>query len=280
MGLAAKMKIATLGLLAATVVGCGQPPLPTITVPPSPGGAIDFADLTAVLAATVDDAGRVDPTALAVHLPRLNRQLSGLSGPWPARARSGSARLAWLYNARAAWSLRIVAEGLARTGLRNDRFALPATIDLRRLLGTPFVLDGLSCTLGQIDEQLARYDDYRIPVAAPGATDIAGSMPRAAFAPGAVTASLPERLDRYVAAAERVVIDHDAKRLRVPPTLWRLAPTVCRGYNQRFGSVGASLATALTAAVGPRARDRLAEAQGYELARRPGPAGIVATDPE
>ncbi len=266
-------------LLASAMTGCADKRPAAITVPPPRDEAIDFADLAIVLAAAVDADGRVDATALTVHLPRLERQLSQLSGPWPNSAGSATdaTRLAWLYNARMAWSLRIVATGVQRASGRGDRFVLPATIEQHRLRQTPFVLDGRTHTLAEIDRRLGQYDDYRIPAAAPGAADVDGPMAQAPFAAETVIASLPERFDRYVRDENRLVIDHDAKRLAVPPALWRLAPGIRDEYNRRFGTAEASLATALAAAVGPRARDRLAEAQGYEVSPRTDPAGIVAT---
>jgi len=265
----------------AALGGCpGQAAPPAIVLPTVTGGPVlVFDDLAVVLAAVVDEDGRIDPTALAVHRLRLDRQLARLAHPWPDKTGTGltDERLACLYNARMAWSLRIVARELRPAGRRGDLFELPPTIPQRRLLDTSFALGGREMSLRAIDRMLADYDDYRIAAAAPGATDLAGALPAEPFAATTVRETLPRRFNAYVLAGDRLQADHDRRQLRVPPALWPFRDRIIGRYTRRFGLAEVYLSTALAVDLEPRGRDRMEDARGYPAVRRDGPAGIVAT---
>ncbi|MFW6133336.1 MAG: hypothetical protein ACOC8F_05515 [Planctomycetota bacterium] len=264
-------------LAAVTVVGgCagGEPIVLSETA-----GAPGFAALAAVLAAAVDERGAVDPTALAVQLPHLERQLVALARPWPPAARqAGSdARLAWLYNARAAWSLRIVARDRTVDAVFGDMVHLPERIAPRRLMETPFSMDGRQWTLAAIDRELLTYDDARIAPSAPGATDWAGALPRTPFDAATVRAALGPRFDAYLADQRRVVVDHADQRLRVPPALRAVAERIIAAYEMRYDTEDAMLVTALLPYAQGGAKRRLISAMGYDAARRADGPGIVTT---
>lgn len=265
-------------ILSLIVAGCApHGNVPTLTAARAGNPvAITFDDLAVVLSATVDQAGRVDATALAVNLPRLKRQVDALAGHWPATAHAGDARLAWLCNARAAWSLWVIAEHLRPLGGRGDAFELPETIGTNVLLDRRFVLDGKPATLRDIDAELAREDDFRLAATAPCATDLGGKLSRRPFSAEEVRSSLRRRFQDLIRDGDRVVIDHADRRLRVPPALWRVAGDLPERYNKRFNTQEASLATALGPYLDAAARRRLAGATDYPAAPRRGPAGIVA----
>ena len=262
-------------LAAAAGGGCaGNQPivLPEAAAPPG------FAALAEVLAAVVDADGAVEPTALAVRLPQLEYQLAALAGPWPpeARAAGSDARLAWLYNARAAWSLRIVARERMIDAVFGDVFHLPERIDARRLLATPFPMDGGLWTLAAIDRELLAYEDVRVAAAAPGATDWAAPLPGAPFEAATVRATLDARFNALLADGRRVVVDHGDQRLAVPPALWAAAGRIVAAYETRYGTRDALLVTALLPYAQGKAHRRLVSAMGYEAVRRSGDPGIVA----
>ena len=273
--------LATWAVVTSATVGCApldRPGPPIAVAQADADGEISFDDLAVVLAAVVGADGRIDATALAAHLPRLDRQLAQLGGPWPAPAAGGQTdqRLAWLYNARAAWSLRIVARELRPLAGRADAFTLPRSIPRRRLLLTPLPLAGKWTTLAEIDDDLARYDDFRLAASAPGASDLAGRLPQRPFAAQTVRSLLATRFRHYVRDGSRLVADHDRRRLYVPPALWRVAPRLKAEFNRRFDTRDASLVTALGPYLDAQGRRRLAGALGYRVSRRTGPAGIVA----
>ena len=283
----------TLGLLAALLAGCADPPAPNSLwahASPSPGlatqtgassrPAIGFGELAKLLAGTVDEQGVIDPTALAIHLPRLERQLALLAQPWPAEIAGertgGDERLAWLYNARAAWSLRIVASELAPRPRQPDLFALPTTIRVRKLLEQPITLNGQTTTLAAIDRELARDKDFRLAAAAPCATDFFGRLPREPFTGLTVRAAAAQRFRDYLHDPNRVVVDHDYKRLRVPPALWQFVPLILADYDQRYASRGVQPASALAEFANVPDRQRMQDATGYPAVERQTEAGIVA----
>ncbi len=266
----------------ALAAGCASPPhgAAPIEVEPVAVDAIDFDDLAVVLAATVGEGAgaEVDATALAVHLARLGRQTAQLAGSWPdAAVGPGSdMRLAWLYNARAAWSLRIVAREMQSAGLRGDRFILPEAISYERLTQSSFVMDGRMTTLAAIDRELAGWDDYRIGVLAPGATDLDGPLPREPFDAETVRSRLDDRFDAYLQDEARLVIDHADRVVRIPPALALAADGVVAAYNRRFATEGATLTTALRIGLGVGGRRRMEEAMGYRTVVRDGPVEITA----
>ena len=237
-----------------------------------------FDDLAAVLSATVNRHGRIDATALAAHLPRLQRQLTILAQPWPteARDRGSDERLAWLYNARIAWSLRIVSQDLMPLARRSDAFDLPEKISQQKLLDSPFPLNGGTATLRDIDRELTAYDDFRLAVAAPCATDLFGPLPQTPFEAQTVRETATDRFVRFVLDPCRVVVDHRARRLRVPPALWGVADALTAEFNQRYNTRHATLAAALGAYLDARGRDKMKDAQGYAVVPRVKTAGIAA----
>ncbi len=264
-------------------VGCSAPagpPVPILLPEAVDGQGMAFDDLAVVLAAAVDEDGRIDPTALAVQRPRLDRQLARLAGPWPANVAHGltDERLACLYNARMAWSLRLVARELRPTAGRADLFELPAAVGQSRLLDTAFPLAGRETTLRAVDRALADFDDFRIAAVAPGATDLFGALGAEPFRGETVRATLGRRFNAYVLAGDRLQADHDARRLRVPPALWRSRDRIVERYARRFDIAGVYLSTALAIDLEPRGRDRMEDVRGYPAVRRDGPAGIIATE--
>jgi hypothetical protein len=266
-------------VIASLLAGCRPTSAPIAVAPPPAGQSITCDDLAAVLSEVLDREGRIDPTALAVHLPRLERQLSLLALPWPQEAAGGHSdqRLAWLYNARAAWSLRIIARELFPLEGRRDAFDLPAAIDRERLMNTPFPLDGRQMSLTAIDVELAGWGDFRLAALAPDATDLAGPLPQRPFAADTVRQDLPARLaTKLLADPRRLVIDHDQQVVGVPPAIWRARQNLIMEYNQHQPVRPADLLTALRPLADPAARQRLTDAMGYRVEERRGPAGISA----
>ena len=245
-------------------------------VPAADEAPMSFDDLAVVLTEAVDARGRLDPTALAVHRPRLEHQLALLARPWPAELRRGQGdrRLAWLYNARAAWSLAIVARELRPAEGRHDAFELPAAMPAGRLLHTPFPLDGRRTTLAEIDGLLAGWADFRVAVTAPCATDWAAPLPGRPFGAEDVRDSLERRFGATVDDPRRLVIDHDWRQVWVPAALWRAREVIIMEYNQRQLTRQADLLTALGPHLDAHGRARLADAKGYRLVGRGGTAGI------
>lgn len=273
----AKLLLATLPLAAmALLAGCAQQ-YPRIEIPPAAADApMTFDDLAAVFSQVLDERGQIDPTALAVHLPRLDRQLALLARPWPQDVATGQSdqRLAWLYNARAAWSLRIVAGELRPLDGRRDAFDLPETIDSSRLMGTPFPLNGREMTLSAIDEELTAWGDFRLAALAPDATDLAGPLPAKPFTAENARQSLAERFGELLADPRRLVVDHDYQVVRVPPAIWRARQGILMEYNYRRSTAQADLLAALRSYVAAPARGRLADAAGYRVEVHRGPAAI------
>lgn len=278
-------------VVVMTTIGCApvrraQGPAPTPAVHRLPTVRSDapalssdyaFGDLAFVLGLVVRPDGSVDPTALAVHRPRLRRSLETLARPWPELA--GDERIAWLYNARMAWCLELASRELTPWMGRADAFTLPASMPRAKLLDSPIVIDADRATLSEIDEELQRGQDFRIAVVAPCVTDLGGRLRRAPFDADDVQSTLGGRFNEYLAAGNRLVVDHDARALRGPPLLFARAEELQRAHNERYHTRGASLATALRPFADTRGRDILADATGYRLVERRGPAGLIVHRP-
>jgi hypothetical protein len=113
-------------------------------------------------------------------------------------------------------------------------------------------------------------------VSAPGACDLCGPLPAAPFTAETMRSGLDERFRRTARDPRRWLVDHDARELRVPPSLWRFAGRLTDEYNRRYGTRGAELATALRPYLDAEGRLRMDQARGYSVRPRTGPAGIAA----
>jgi len=247
-------------LSAAVAAGCVAPVdttpvfLDTDGVRPS----TDYADLATLLQDAMDEEGRVDADDLRRHEACLDRQLRRLAITGPRSTPDLLARqadlLAYWCNARAAWALKLAL-------LADCPDELPPEALERR----PFPLDGRRMTLEQIDAELARHG-WRVVAAAPGIRYTRARIPRAPFAPEDVYERLAARLQEFLGASERFVIDEEARTLRVPRMIWEFREKLIADYERKHRTVDAMFVTALLSYTTGSAHRRLQDAIGYAAA--------------
>jgi hypothetical protein len=261
-------------LTAATVAlaalgGCAPPMvrLDTAGVKPS----ADFADLAAVLHRCVNSDGLLDLDAAAKCSDLLDAQVKKLAacGPdtQPALFPSSEDRLAYWYNARMAWELKLVVMGKYRDE------PTPAQLE-----EWPFVVDGKERTLSQIDMILALDDDWRVVAAAPSVRLHRAELSDKPFEAAEIRPAVLRRYEKFLGDPRRWVIDIDRHSILVPPVLWRIHHAIIKNFEISYRTTGATLNAALGAGLSGPARRRLQDAVGYEAVEGPsnGPLAVVA----
>ena len=246
--------------------GCSTAPEPVVLTPTALQRSVTYDDLGVILAAVVTRHGRVDVTELTKepNVTRLNAQLYRLSivGPTasPSLLPTPEDRLAYWYNARTAWALKLALDA-----------SCPVRMAADQLRGRPFPLDGREMTLDRIDEALADDGDWRATVAAPGIVFQRAVLPDRPFAAQDVRERMARRLNEFLANEEHFVIDVKRKTVVIPDVLWRLRENLIARHHARYGTQGATLATALLPHATGAAHRRLQDAVGYRcLAARRG----------
>ena len=252
-------KFALLSAAAVAAAGCGSPAAPIELDTRGVTAAVDYEALGRVLAEVVDDEGRLDIDALTDTAETLEEQLKllAVTGPTvtPQLLAGDEEKLAYWYNARAAWSLRLL---LAADPPDVDRIA-EADVNAR-----PFPLDGRTMTLADLDDILAEDADFRAVAAAPGVTAVHARMPERPFTPGGLRRQIAVRLSDLIDDETRFVIDIRRQRILVPPVLWRFREKLIESHQRRYGVERATLATALLEYVEGSPHRRLQDAIGYE----------------
>jgi hypothetical protein len=228
-------------------------------------------ELAGVLAAAVTRSGRLNLAALKRQSAALDRQLRrmAVTGPTasPALLPTPEHAIAYWYNARAAWSMKLLlVEGCPKEVRRDS------------LLGRQFPLDGRPMCLAGIDEVLAKDKDFRTAVAVPGATTEDARLPRKPFVAEGIRRQIAERFAAFIDDKTRFVIDVREQQVLVPPALWRFRDRLTRAYDTRYGTEGATLITALLAYLTGSPLRRLQDAIGYQAVEADSPYLVVATE--
>jgi hypothetical protein len=252
--------------------GCAGAPVPPVRLDTAGvAPAANYEDLAFVLTTATNDKGYLDYDVLKNDANRLEAQLKRLAvtGPTatPALFPTYESRLAYWYNARAAWAIRLALDA----DCPRDSLA-PARLEERG-----FPLDGRGMTLDQIDALLLRSFDWREAAAAPCVRLHRPRLPRKPFAPDDVKADAIARLKEYLADDDRFVIDVDSKTIFYPPALWAVRGRLIEEYGRQYHTQGTTLNTALLPYAGRIGELRLQSAIGYAEAcdSRDGPLACL-----
>jgi hypothetical protein len=213
--------------------------------------------LAAVLSECTNKAGYIDCGELKRRKPLLDACLKRLAVTGPAAAPSlyptPDARLAYWYNARAAWAMRLALDA------NCPRKALaPARLEER-----PFPLDGRQMTLDAIDAIILRDYGWQAAVAAPCVRLRRARLPARPFAARDVRPAVERRLQEYLADRDRFVIDVAGRDILFPPVLWGVRERLVAEHEQAFHTRGSTLNTALLPFASGVGSLRLQDATGY-----------------
>ncbi len=247
-------------LAAAILSGCGSEPRPLQPIVLDANGVlprVDYTDLDAVLERAVNKDGLVDAFDANIVASRLDQQLKRLAitGPTatPILFPTAEDRLAYWYNARAAWSIKLAM-------LANCPQDLPAA----SLEGRAVPLDGRSMTLEQIDAILSQDADWRIAVAAPSVRMNRPPLPAKSFAAADVRPQAASRVSAYVADDKRFNIDIENRVVYFPSVMWRFRQQLIDQYNATYHTTGATqLVTAMLPLFEGLPQRRLQGAMGF-----------------
>ncbi len=200
----------------------------------------------------------------------LNRQLKRLAvaGPTttPSLFPTRNERLAYWYNARTAWALRLLLEAWDRRVIsdltQQNLIAVTTPFSQRR-----FPIDGGTMTLDGIDAAIARQGGPLAVMAAPGLDLRRASLPRNAFEAETVFENLPVRFSTFVGDEKRFVVDILNQRVLVPPVIWQYRESLLAKHRRAYNVEQITLTTALLPLVDRESQRRLQNAIGYSCVR-------------
>ena len=253
-------KLALAITLALTLAGCDSL-YPAVKLAADSGTSprLSYADLGEVLDGLLTDDGLLFPEVLKRRSDILDRQLRLMTvmGPQtsPEQLASDDDVLAYWYNARAAWAMKL-------TLVCN----CPLRLSKGELIDRRFQIDGREMTLTEIDAQVASLGDWRVTAAAPGVTLARARLPQKPFSGKDVRARVSQRVRQLLDDDKRFVIDVDHKTVVVPRVIWECRETILSEYESAYGAENATLTTALLPHAGPAGQRRLHDAVGYDVA--------------
>jgi hypothetical protein len=254
---------------AALPIGCNEAPakpvaLDTAGIEP----AVDYADLAAVLdkvfvaRRSARRHGLIDADAAAGLAEHLDRQLKRLAvtGPsaTPGLLPTDEARLAYWYNARAAWAIKLAMVAKFPRALKAEEFYT-----------RPFPLDGRLMTLKDIDTVLASDRDWRTLISAPCVTLQRARLPDEPLGPGNIRQQIARGLADLIDDDKRFIISAPRKEMLIPPVLWSLEEKLRKSHDATWNTQGSTLTTALLPYISGSAHRRLQDAIGYRCVPAP-----------
>ena len=261
-----KFALATVWVLCPAA--CEQPAERVVLETKGVRPELHYYDLAIVLERVVTDDGLVIPMALRQQADRLERQLAllAVTGPTatPAQLPTEADRVAYWYNARAAWAMKLA-----------DLCQCPKEMRRGHLVDRAFPLDGRVMSLSAIDSELAEFEDWRVLVASPGVTLSRCRLPAEPFSAEDVHRRIDERLNQFIDDGKRFVVDVARKTVVVPPILWQYRDRLTAEYNRKYQTRGATFLTAMLPHTTGPAHRRLQDAIGYRCIPA-GPSLLVA----
>ena len=266
-------RLATGAIAFVTVVaacGCAEnAPAPVVLDAAGIQPQANYADLGAVLKAGVT-SGLIVPSTAKDWTGRLDSQLRILAVSGPAASPelfpTADDRLTYWYNARAAWSLKLV-----------QLAGFPKELSAAWLEDRPLPLDGRTMTLKNIDALLAD-QGWQVLVAAPGVLVQRAALPDGPFSAQDVRGRIDERLNEFVDSDGRVNLDIANRRVLIAPVLWQYREPLLQRYRGQYGDIGATFTTVLLRYVTGSAHRRLQEAVGYPCLPAPPSRALAVKD--
>jgi len=253
-------------------------------------GKVDYSGLAAVLKAGIGPGGKLLPEKLKANAKMLEGQLMLMAVAGPKSSadlfEGENSKLNYWYNARAAWSLRLVLtfsrerlESESETSKADEEETRQAVrwrieddgVPIEEFRNRPFPIDGRSMTLALMDSLIAEEFGFKAVVGAPGVSPARAEIPTRPFNTNDAAGLIDERFNDFIDDENRFVIDVPSKRILVPPVLWRFGERLIADHQQQYRVTGANLTTALLPHVRLSPHRRLQDAVGYRCIQAPQP---------
>jgi hypothetical protein len=267
---------------AISLAGC-EPPKPLQEFQPitldaaDAASKVDYSGLEAVLKVAISPDGEILPKKLKANAKMLEGQLMlmTLAGP-KTRAnlfKNEHSKLNYWYNARAAWSLRLMLTfSRERPETDEKKTSKPVRwritddgVSIDKFANRPFPIDGRSMTLSLMDSLIEDQFGFKAVIGAPGVWPLRASIPAKPFDAKDAKKLIDERFNGFLDSEKRFVIDVASKQILVPPILWRFRERLIADHQEKYGATGANLTTALLPHVRLSPHRRLQNAVGYKL---------------
>jgi len=255
-------KMGLLGWASWSLLGCQAPCEPVVLDTEGASPAVDFKELAELLHEAVTEEHLLDPEAAEARADALDGLLKRLAvtgpGVTPGLFVSSEQALAYWYNARAAWAIKLA-----------ELAGFPERMRREELCERAFPLDGREMTLERIDERILSSGGWRAVVAAPGVCLDRARLPREPFGAEDIRDRVEQRLNDFIDDQDRFVIDVENQEVDLPPVLCQFAPQLVERHHRRYETTGATVTTALLPFVRGSARRRLQDAVGYRCRSAP-----------
>jgi len=236
---------------------------------------VDYSGLDAVLKAAIGPGGEIKPEELKDNEKMLEGQLMLMTVVGPKTRSdlfdSDHSKLNYWYNARAAWSLRLLLtfsrERLEADDVKqspDDRWEMSDDgVPLEDFRNRSFPIDGRSMTLALMDSLIIEQFGFKAGVGAPCVSMVRAAIPKKSFDGKDVAELADKRFNEFVDHSKRFVMDVEARKILVPPILWRFGDKLIGEHERKYGTSGVDLATALLPHVRLSPHRRLQDAVGY-----------------
>ena len=244
---------------------------------------VDYSGLEAVLKAAISPDGEILPKKLIATAKTLEEQLMlmTLAGP-KTRAdlfENEHSKLNYWYNARAAWSLRLMLT-FSRERPKTDekKTSEPVRwritddgVSIEEFAKRSFPIDGRSMTLASMDSLIVEEFGFKAVIGAPCVSPLRASIPTKPFNATVAERLIDERFNGFLDSEKRFVIDVASKQILVHPVLGQFEKRLIADHQEKYGVTGANLTTALLPHVRLSPHRRLQDAVGYKCveAREP-----------
>ena len=253
-------------------------------------GKVDYSGLAAVLKAGVGPGGKLLPKKLKALAKMLEGQLMLMAVAGPKTSadlfEGEHSKLNYWYNARAAWSLRLMltfsrerleAESEASKADEGETREVPRWeitddgVSIEEFRNRSFPIDRRSMTLALMDSLIVEEFGFKAVVGAPGVSPARAAIPTKPFNADDAAKLIDERFNDFIDDESRFVIDAASRRILVPPVLWQFGERLIADHQRKYRVTGARLTTALLPHVRLSPHRRLQDAVGYKCLRGPQP---------
>jgi hypothetical protein len=274
--------------IAISLTGCGRPKpdhefQPITLKAAETGGNVNYSGLDAVLKVAIGPGGEIRPGELKDNEKMLEGQLMlmTVTGPKtkPDLFKDERSKLNYWYNARAAWSLRLILT-FSRELLEADKEEVSESqrweiadnkTPVKDFNNRPFPIDGRSMTLALMDSLIIDQFGFKAVVGAPGMSPLRAVIPTKSFDADDTAKLIDERFNKFIDNESRFAIDVKSQQILVPPVLWRFKDRIIADHQEKYQTTGANLTTALLPHVRLSPHRRLQDAIGYKCTKAPEP---------
>ena len=232
---------------------------------------ISYQPLHQVLNRAINSSGYI----MAYHYTFIEKnlisqlQILAAIGPatCPDQFKTDNDKLAYWYNARAAWVLKLSMMHHKKLFLSKNKTDYSETIRLMGITTCP--IDGKRMTLGDIDHEIKKIGGFMAEIAAPGGTLDRAPMPQSPFQPTDFPGCLKDQFNSFVNSTSRFVCNYDKRTWYIPRVVWKYKKELSDIYQTNYPTPQVMFASVLSSWASGAAKYRLQNNVGYRSEQNP-----------